>query len=139
MDAKHCALDGWVDAIPAPGPRDTATFDLIVPVDLDAVEEDIHDTVVTCTSGDPRIVHELLNRIQPGDLLRATGILVQPPAPGEPALLVVDALEVLDTALLPVPARHGDGPIRRLLRHLRPRPRRSPRLHRARAVGRPGR
>ncbi|WP_128977355.1 hypothetical protein [Streptomyces roseicoloratus] len=102
MNAKHCAVDGWVDAIPAPGPRDTATFDLIVPTDLDAVEEDIHDTVVTCTSGDPRIVHELLNRIQPGDLLRATGTLVQPPAPGEPALLVVDALEVLDTAPIPV-------------------------------------
>ncbi|WP_030423214.1 hypothetical protein [Streptomyces sp. NRRL F-5065] len=45
MDAKHCAVGGWVDAIPAPGPRDTATFDLIVPTDLDAVEEDIHDTV----------------------------------------------------------------------------------------------
>ncbi|SEE57769.1 hypothetical protein [Streptomyces sp. TLI_105] len=102
MDTKHCAVDGWVDAIPAPGPRGTATFDLIVPVDLDAVEEDIHDTVVTCTSGDPRVVHELLNRIQPGDLLRATGTLVQPQAPGEPARLVVDALEVLDTALVPV-------------------------------------
>ncbi|MZE51669.1 hypothetical protein GTY86_10160, partial [Streptomyces sp. SID5770] len=102
MDTKHCALDGWVDAIPALGPRDTATFDLIVPTDLDAAEEDIHDTVVTCTSGDPRIVHELLTAIQPGDLLRATGTLIQPLAPGEPALLVVDALEVLDTAPIPV-------------------------------------
>jgi hypothetical protein len=102
MDTKHCAVDGWVDAIPAPGPRDTATFDLIVPTDRDSVEEDIHDTVVTCTSGDPRIVHELLTAIRPGDLLRATGTLVQPPAPGEPARLVVDALEVLDTALVPV-------------------------------------
>ncbi|WP_432159175.1 hypothetical protein [Streptomyces sp. bgisy153] len=113
MDTKHCALDGWVDAIPAPGPRDTATFDLIVPTDLDAAEEDIHDTVVTCTSGDPRIVHELLTAIQPGDLLRATGTLVRPPTPGEPALLVVDALEVLDTAPIPVLRemvldRHGD-------------------------------
>ncbi|GHG19607.1 hypothetical protein [Streptomyces hydrogenans] len=102
MDTKHCAVDGWVDAIPSPGLRGTATFDLIVPTDLDAVDEDIHDTVVTCTSGDPRIVHELLNRIQPGDLLRVTGTLVRPPAPGEPALLVVDALEILDTALIPV-------------------------------------
>lgn len=102
MDTKHCAVDGWVDAIPAPGPRGTATFDLIVPTDLDSVEEDIHDMVVTCTSGDPRIVHELLTAIQPGDLLRATGTLVRPPVPGEPALLVVDALEVLDTAPVPV-------------------------------------
>ncbi|MFE5886896.1 hypothetical protein [Streptomyces hydrogenans] len=102
MDTKHCAVDGWVDAIPSPGPRGTATFDLIVPTDLDAVDEDIHDTVVTCTSGDPRIVYELLNRIQPGDLLRATGTLVRPPTPGEPALLVVDALEILDTAPIPV-------------------------------------
>ncbi|MFE7517117.1 hypothetical protein ACFU8I_38700 [Streptomyces sp. NPDC057540] len=102
MDTKPCSVDGWVDAMPAPGPRDTATFDLIVPTDLDSVEEDIHDTVVTCTSGDPWIVHELLNVIQPGDLLRVTGTLVQLPAPGEPALLVVDALEVLDTAPVPV-------------------------------------
>ncbi|MET9954537.1 hypothetical protein ABZ135_23750 [Streptomyces sp. NPDC006339] len=102
MDTKHCAVDGGVDAIPAPGPRGTTTFDLIVPVDLDSVEDDIHDTVDTCTSGDPRIVHELLNRIHPGDLLRATGTLVQPPRPGEPARLVVDALRVLDTALVPV-------------------------------------
>ncbi|MFJ7069777.1 hypothetical protein [Streptomyces sp. NPDC101115] len=102
MDTKPCAVDGWVDAIPAPGPRETATFDLIVSTNLDSVEEDIHDTVVTCTSGDPRIVHELLTAIQPGDLLRATGTLVQPPALGEPARLVVDALEVLDTAPIPV-------------------------------------
>ncbi|GHI22872.1 hypothetical protein Shyd_42430 [Streptomyces hydrogenans] len=121
MDTKHCAVDGWVDAIPSPGLRGTATFAWIVPTDLDAVDEDIHDTVVTCTSGDPRIVHELLNRIQPGDLLRVTGTLVRPPAPGEPALLVVDALEILDTALIPVLRemvldRYGD-----YLRHLRRR------------------
>jgi hypothetical protein len=77
------------------------------------VDEDAPDTVVTCTSGDPRIVHELLNGTQPGDLLRATGILAQLSVPGEPARLVVDALEVLDTALLPVLRdmvmdRHGD-------------------------------
>ncbi|MFI6855982.1 hypothetical protein [Streptomyces sp. NPDC050416] len=32
--------------------------------------------------------------MQPGDLLRVTGTLVQPLAPGEPARLTVDALEV---------------------------------------------
>jgi hypothetical protein len=51
---------------------------------------------------DPRITHELLNGIQPGDLLRVTGTLVQPPAPGENARLTVDALEVLDTGFIPV-------------------------------------
>ncbi|MEV0695563.1 hypothetical protein [Streptomyces sp. NPDC050388] len=103
MDTKHCAVDGWVDAIPTPSPRGTATFDLIVqPADIDTVDEDAPDTVVTCTSGDPRITHELLTGIQPGDLLRATGTLVQPQTPGENARLTVDALEVLDTALLPV-------------------------------------
>ncbi|MBZ6204710.1 hypothetical protein ACFY1G_34700 [Streptomyces olivaceus] len=97
MDTTHCAVDGWVDAIPVPGPRGTVAFDLVVrPAD------DAPDTIVTCTSGDPRITDELLNGIQPGDLLRATGTLVQPPAPGEPARLTVDALEVLDTALVPV-------------------------------------
>ncbi|MEU2440149.1 hypothetical protein ABZ595_28800 [Streptomyces rubradiris] len=106
MDTKHCTVDGWVDAIPAPGPRGTATFDLIVhPADLDAVADDAPDTVITCTSGDPRITHELLTGIQPGDLLRVTGTLVQPQMPGQPGhpgRLTVDALEVLDTALVPV-------------------------------------
>ena len=38
MDTKHCAVDGWVDAIPVPGPRDTVTFDLVVrPADIDGV------------------------------------------------------------------------------------------------------
>ena len=103
MDTSHCAVDGWIDAIPAPGPRGTATFDLIVrPADADTVAQDAPDTVVACTSADPRITHELLTGIQPGDLLRVTGILLQPQAPGEPGRLTVDALEILDTALVPV-------------------------------------
>ncbi|MFF9301279.1 hypothetical protein [Streptomyces sp. NPDC014764] len=104
MDTKHCVVDGWVHAIPVPGPRPgTATFDLIVrPADIGTLEDDAPDTVVTCTSGDSWITHELLNGIQAGDLLRVTGTLVQPPAPGEPARLTVDALEVLDTGLIPV-------------------------------------
>ncbi|MFI7178949.1 hypothetical protein [Streptomyces spororaveus] len=55
-----------------------------------------------CTTGDPRIAEVLLRDIQPGDLLRVTGTIVQPDAPGAPARLTVDALEVLDTAPLPV-------------------------------------
>ncbi|MFG2878866.1 hypothetical protein ACGFYU_28345 [Streptomyces sp. NPDC048337] len=103
MDTKHCALDGWVDAIPAPGPHGTATFDLVVrPADFDTADEDAPDTIVTCTSSNPGITHELLTGIQPGDLLRATGTLIQPPTPGEPARLTVDGLEVLSTALIPV-------------------------------------
>nr|WSW64501.1 hypothetical protein OG513_38825 [Streptomyces sp. NBC_00998] len=103
METKHCAVDGWVDAIPAPGPDGTVTFDLVVrPDDFDTADEDAPDTVVTCTSSNPGIANELLNGIQPGDLLRATGTLVQPSAPGEPARLAVDALEVLGTALVPV-------------------------------------
>ncbi|MFF3019739.1 hypothetical protein [Streptomyces sp. NPDC057939] len=103
MDTTHCAVDGWVDAIPAPGPHGTASFDLTVrPVDADTLPEDAPDTVVSCTAKDAGIVHELLTRIQPSDLLRVTGTLVQPSAPGEPARLTVDVLEVLDTALVPV-------------------------------------
>ncbi|MEV6684079.1 hypothetical protein AB0N28_01850 [Streptomyces sp. NPDC051130] len=103
MDTKHCAVDGWVDAIPVPGPHGTATFDLVVrPADFDYGNEDAPDTVINCTSSNPRITHELLTGIQPGDLLRATGTLVQPPTPGEPARLTVDALQVLGTALIPV-------------------------------------
>ncbi|MYV43009.1 hypothetical protein GT030_30130 [Streptomyces sp. SID1328] len=103
MDTTHCAVDGWVDAIPVPGPHDRVTFDLVVrPSDIDALADDAPDTIVTCTSGDPRITYELLNGVQPGDLLRLTGTLAQSPTPGDPARLTVDGLEVLDTALVPV-------------------------------------
>ncbi|MDX2855167.1 hypothetical protein [Streptomyces scabiei] len=103
MDTKHYAVDGWVDAIPVPGPNGTISFDLVVrPADIDVLADDAPDTVVTCTSDNPRITRELLNGIQPGDLVRATGTLLQPPAPGEPARLTVDVLEVLDTGLVPV-------------------------------------
>ncbi|MFJ9634750.1 hypothetical protein ACIRU8_44385 [Streptomyces sp. NPDC101175] len=114
MDTQHYAVDGWVHAIPVPGPRGTATFDLVVrPADIDVLDDDAPDTVVTCTSDNPRITHELLNGIQPGDLIHATGTLLQPPAPGEPARLTVDDLEVLDTGLVPalremVLDRYGD-------------------------------
>jgi hypothetical protein len=103
MDTKHCAVEGWVDAIPAPGPHGTATFDLIVrPADIDALPDDAPDTVVSCISADARITHELLNGIQPGDLLRVTGTLARPSASGESARLTVAVLEVLDTGLIPV-------------------------------------
>ncbi|EYT78000.1 hypothetical protein CF54_40010 [Streptomyces sp. Tu 6176] len=104
MDTQHCAVDGWLDAIPAPGRHsDTATFDLIVrPADIGTLADDAPDTVVSCTSGDPRITHALLTGVQPGDLLRVTGTLVPPQTPGEDAHLTVDALEVLDTALIPI-------------------------------------
>ncbi|MEU4800212.1 hypothetical protein [Streptomyces sp. NPDC023327] len=104
MDTKHCAVDGWLDAIPVPGRRsDMAAFDLIVrPAAIDTLADDAPDTVVSCTSNDSRITHALLTGVQPGDLLRVTGILVPPQAPGEDAHLIVDGLEVLDTALIPV-------------------------------------
>ncbi|MFD7004121.1 hypothetical protein ACFWA5_49875 [Streptomyces mirabilis] len=89
---------------PSPPPaRGTATFDLIVrPADADTAATDTPDTVVSCTSAAPQITHALLTDIQPGDLLRVTGMLVQPQAPGEAARLTVHGLEVLDTALIPV-------------------------------------
>ncbi|MEU9321469.1 hypothetical protein [Streptomyces sp. NPDC048295] len=103
MDTKHCSVDGWADAIPAPGPRGTATFDLTIrPADADPLPDDASDTVVSCTSAAAGIVHELLTGIQPGDLLRVTGTMLQPTTPGEPARLTADVLEVLDTALIPV-------------------------------------
>lgn len=55
-----------------------------------------------CTTADPRITDVLLREIQPGDLLRVTGTVLQPTTEGAPAQFSVDALEVLDTAPLPV-------------------------------------
>ncbi|MFE7712601.1 hypothetical protein ACFU6I_44295 [Streptomyces sp. NPDC057486] len=44
----------------------------------------------------------LLREIQPGDLLRVTGTVVQPDDPGAPAQFTVDGLEVLEAAPAPV-------------------------------------
>ncbi|TXJ83342.1 hypothetical protein E2C11_07695 [Streptomyces lavendulae] len=100
----HLAIDGYVDAIPAPGTRwGTATFDLIhSPADADRIAPDTPYTVYACTTEDPRITHALLNEIQPGDLLGVTGTVVQPGDPTDPALLTVDAMEVLEAAPAPV-------------------------------------
>ncbi|WP_329202794.1 MULTISPECIES: hypothetical protein [unclassified Streptomyces] len=100
----HLAIDGYLDAIPAPGTSwGTATFDLIhSPGDADQLIPDAPDTMYACTTSDPRIADALLREIQPGDLLRVTGTVLQPDTEGAPARLTVDALEVLDTAPLPV-------------------------------------
>ncbi|MEU3774221.1 hypothetical protein AB0F11_13635 [Streptomyces sp. NPDC032472] len=100
----HLAIDGYVDAIPAPGTSwGTATFDLIhSPADADRIAPETPDTVYACTTADPRITGVLLREIQPGDLLRVTGTLVQPTTEGAPARLTVDALEVLNAAPAPV-------------------------------------
>ncbi|MFJ6760475.1 hypothetical protein ACIQNK_36350 [Streptomyces sp. NPDC091273] len=103
----HVVIVGYVDAIPAPGTGwGTACLDLIhSPADADRIAPDTPDTVYACTTGDPRIADLLLREIQPGDLLRVTGTIVQPDAPGAPARLTVDALEILDAA--PAPVLHG--------------------------------
>jgi hypothetical protein len=100
----HLAIDGYVDAIPAPGTSwGAARFDLIhSPTDADTIAPDAPDTVYACTTGDPRIADVLLREIQPGDLLRVTGTLVQPDDPQAPACFTVDGLEVLEAALAPV-------------------------------------
>ncbi|MER7468891.1 hypothetical protein [Streptomyces sp. NPDC097981] len=100
----HLVIDGYVDAIPAPGTRwGTATFDLIhSPADAARIAPDTPDTVYACTTGDPRITDVLLREIQPGDLLRITGTAVQPDDPEAPAQFTVDALEVLEAAPAPV-------------------------------------
>ncbi|WP_369384071.1 hypothetical protein [Streptomyces sp. cg36] len=103
MDTTHCTVDGWADAIPAPCPAGTATFDLIVrPVDADTRAKDAPDIIYTCTSHDSRITHQMLNEVQPGNFLRLTGTLLPPQPPDTVARFTVEALEVLDTGLIPV-------------------------------------
>ncbi|MFE4019299.1 hypothetical protein ACFXPZ_18085 [Streptomyces sp. NPDC059101] len=96
----HLAMDGYVDAVPTPGTGwGTATFDLIhSPADADRIASNVPDTVYACTTGDPRIADVLLREIRTGDLLRVTGILVQPDDPKAPARFVVDGLEALEPA-----------------------------------------
>ncbi|MFI5689452.1 hypothetical protein [Streptomyces sp. NPDC051636] len=95
MDTKPLAVDGYLDAVPAPGDRPgTARFQLIVSPTDDAVD----DVTWNCTTGDPRIASALLTEIQPGDLLHVSGFLTQPDNQAEAARFTVDALEVLATA-----------------------------------------
>ncbi|MDL5206678.1 hypothetical protein [Streptomyces sp. ALI-76-A] len=95
MDTKHLTVDGYLDTIPTPGDAPyTARFELVVSPTDDVVD----DVIWSCTTSKPGIVHELLTEIQPGDLLHVSGVLTQPHNAAEPALLTVDALEVLATA-----------------------------------------
>ncbi|MFF5475425.1 hypothetical protein [Streptomyces achromogenes] len=96
----HLAIDGYVDAIPAPGTGwGTARFDLIhSPVDADRIAPDVPDTVYACTTADPHIAYVLLREIRTGDLLRVTGTVVQADDPTAPPRVSVDSLEVLEAA-----------------------------------------
>lgn len=86
METKHLAVDGYVDALPAPGPSGTVAFELIVrPADADTASPDAPDTVLVCSTGDPRITELLLTGVELGDLLRVTGTLTQSDAPDAPA------------------------------------------------------
>ncbi|MEV5786737.1 hypothetical protein AB0L42_37990 [Streptomyces sp. NPDC052287] len=110
METTRCALDGWIEAIPAPGPHGTVTFDLVVrPPDADSLLDDAPDTIISCTSDSPPITHKLLNATDPGALVRATGTMIQPQTPGENAHLTIEALEILD-GLEPKPraGRYGN-------------------------------
>ncbi|GAA3381134.1 hypothetical protein GCM10020367_71210 [Streptomyces sannanensis] len=94
MYAKPFTVDGFLSAIPAPGTSPgTARFELI----SSPTDDPSDDTVVSCTTDDPRIADALLTEIQPGDLLHVTGFLISPGTLTEPRL-AVDALEVLATA-----------------------------------------
>ncbi|MEU7260686.1 hypothetical protein AB0B21_33495 [Streptomyces rimosus] len=65
------AIDGYVDAVPAPGARPgTARFHLIVsPADGQEPKVDAPDKVLACTTGDPVLTYALLSEVQAGDLL----------------------------------------------------------------------
>ncbi|MEU5958813.1 hypothetical protein [Streptomyces sp. NPDC047525] len=97
-------IDGYVDAVPAPGTAwGTATFDLIhSPVDADQLPLDTPDTVYACSTGAPHITHLLLRDVRPGDLLRVTGTVAQPEDPDAPPHVTVDALEILDPTPAPM-------------------------------------
>ncbi|MFF1561014.1 hypothetical protein [Streptomyces sp. NPDC058279] len=101
----HLAVDGYVDAIPAPGDASggTAVFDLIVSPGNDA-DPDTPDLVFACTTADPALTNALLTEIQPGDLLHVSGTVAQPDDRDAPRQLTVNALEVLDAA--PGPLLH---------------------------------
>ncbi|MEU5836355.1 hypothetical protein ABZ820_22175 [Streptomyces diacarni] len=96
MDTIPLAIDGYLDAEPLPGPRDTARFRLISSLTADVSEE----SVLACVTGDPRIVHLVLTELQPGDFLHVLGMLTLPERASGAVQLQVDGLKVLQDAPL---------------------------------------
>ncbi|MEU7649912.1 hypothetical protein [Streptomyces huasconensis] len=95
MDTTRLTIDGYLDTVPVPGTSPgTARFELIVSPTDDITD----DAAWSCSTGDPRIAHELLNALQPGDQLRITGTLLQSSGASTLARFTVDALEVLAPA-----------------------------------------
>ncbi|MFI6881132.1 hypothetical protein ACIBL6_47580 [Streptomyces sp. NPDC050400] len=98
-------IDGYVDAIPQPGPGSTVTFDLIhSPHTADDATTgewdeicaaDTPDTPYACTTADPGIAEQLLHDIQPGDLVHVTGTLLQAGTHDTPARIDIATLDVL--------------------------------------------
>ncbi|MGW5679053.1 hypothetical protein ACWEV4_28915 [Streptomyces sp. NPDC003860] len=103
-DQTPFSVDGYVDALPAPGTAwGTATFDLIhSPVDAAQLPLDTPDTVYACQTGDPFLAHLLLSDIKAGDLLRVTGTVAQPDDPTAAPHITVDGLEVLEATPAPM-------------------------------------
>lgn len=110
MSTQPITIDGFLYAAPVPGARpDIAAFDL-VSSPTDALADDV---VTFCATTDPRIAAALLTEVQPGDLLRVSGIWMEAGFSGELAQLTVDTLDVLAAAPVREPQemvldRYGD-------------------------------
>ncbi|MET8411085.1 hypothetical protein ABZV34_23785 [Streptomyces sp. NPDC005195] len=110
MKTTRSLFDGWIEAVPVRGPHGTVTFDLVVrPPDIDSLPDDAPDTIISCTSDNPQINHELLNAIDLGTLVRAKGTLIQSQTLGENACLTIDTLEILNEVERKPSAGRYDG------------------------------
>ncbi|MEV4975371.1 hypothetical protein [Streptomyces scopuliridis] len=105
MDAVPLTIDGYLDTEPGPAPGDTTGVTAVFRVIHSPSAELEDELVLPCTAGDPRIVHALLNDLEPGDLLRLSGTLTLPHNTTG-MQLHVDTLDVLATVPLRTTDQH---------------------------------
>ncbi|MFE4540680.1 hypothetical protein ACFRKB_37380 [Streptomyces scopuliridis] len=106
MDAVPLTIDGYLDSEAGPAPGDTTGVTAVFRIVHSPSAELEDELVLPCAAADPRIVHALLNDLEPGDLLRLSGTLTLPHSTTG-MQLHVDTLDVLATVPLRTTGQAG--------------------------------
>ncbi|MPY36829.1 hypothetical protein FNH09_38115 [Streptomyces adustus] len=95
MDEPVIVLDGYLDdqTLPDDLHGTTAAFQLVV----SPTDKRIDELVMPCQTADPALAHAALHELGASDLLRVTGHLRLPRAPGDGMRLHVTAIAVLES------------------------------------------
>ncbi|MEU9796400.1 hypothetical protein AB0E27_38580 [Streptomyces sparsogenes] len=95
-DTDAIVLDGFLEEETVPGDLygSTARFRLTV----SPTDERTDEMILPCSVADPKMAHQILHELTPGDQLRVTGYFRLPRTPDEPMWLVVTEMTLLQPA-----------------------------------------